>query len=47
VHWIAVTTGLVDGERVEILSPELSAQERVIVSGQVGLPEGSPVDVQP
>jgi multidrug efflux pump subunit AcrA (membrane-fusion protein) len=47
VHWVTVTTGLVEGERVEILSPELGAEERVIVSGQVGLPEGAPVDVQP
>jgi multidrug efflux pump subunit AcrA (membrane-fusion protein) len=47
VHWVAVTTGLVDGERVEILSPELGSEERVIVSGQVGLPEGTRVDVQP
>jgi multidrug efflux pump subunit AcrA (membrane-fusion protein) len=47
VHWVTVTTGLVDGDRVEITSPELGPEQRVIVSGQVGLPEGSPVDIQP
>jgi multidrug efflux pump subunit AcrA (membrane-fusion protein) len=45
-HWLEVETGLIDGDRVEILSPELRAT-RVVVSGLVGLPEGAPVVVQP
>jgi multidrug efflux pump subunit AcrA (membrane-fusion protein) len=45
-HWVEVKTGLVDGDRVEILSPDLGAA-RVIVTGLVGLPEDAPVVVQP
>ncbi|MGH7626939.1 MAG: efflux RND transporter periplasmic adaptor subunit [Gemmatimonadaceae bacterium] len=44
-HWITVTTGLQQGDSVEITSPPLAAGERVILSGQVGLPEGSRVRV--
>jgi RND family efflux transporter MFP subunit len=46
-HWITVTTGLQRGDSVEITSPPLAAGERVILSGQVGLPEGSRVRVVP
>lgn len=42
-HWVIVQTGATQGDRVEITSPPLNAGQRVIVSGQVGLPEGSPV----
>ena len=42
-HWVTVQTGATQGDRVEIMSPPLSPGQRVIVSGQVGLPEGSPV----
>lgn len=45
-HWIDVRTGLLDAASVEILSPALSPGTQVIVSGQVGLPEGSPVSIQ-
>ena len=45
-HWVEVKTGLVDGDKVEILSPDLGAA-RVVVAGLVGLPEGAPVVVQP
>jgi RND family efflux transporter MFP subunit len=47
VHWVEVTTGLIDGDRVEIVSPALPAGQKVIVAGQVGLPEDAPVIVQP
>jgi RND family efflux transporter MFP subunit len=43
VHWVTVATGASDGSMVEITSPALSTGQRVIVSGQVGLPEGSRV----
>lgn len=47
VHWVEVQTGLVDGDDVEILSPELEAGQAVIVSGQIGLPEGARVQERP
>jgi multidrug efflux pump subunit AcrA (membrane-fusion protein) len=46
-HWIEVQTGLSDEGRVEINRPSLTAGTQVIVSGQVGLPEGALVAVQP
>lgn len=46
-HWLVVTTGLTDNGRVEITSGTLSEGDRVVVSGQVGLPEGTPVSPQP
>ena len=42
-HWVTVTTGATQGGKVEIKSPALTPGQRVIVSGQVGLPEGSKV----
>lgn len=42
-HWVTVTTGASQGDRVQITSPALTAGARVIVSGQVGLPDGSRV----
>jgi multidrug efflux pump subunit AcrA (membrane-fusion protein) len=45
-HWVEVKPGLVDGDNVELLAPDLGAA-RVIVSGLVGLPEDAPVAVQP
>jgi RND family efflux transporter MFP subunit len=42
-HWVNVTTGATQGGNVEIKSPALTPGQRVIVSGQVGLPEGSKV----
>ena len=47
LHWIEVEIGLEDGSRVEIVSPRLAAGTRVVVSGQVGLAEGTPLAVQP
>lgn len=47
VHWVEVQTGLAEGDEVEILSPELTAGQAVIVSGQIGLPEGAPVQERP
>ena len=42
-HWVTVTTGATQGGAVEIKTPALASGQRVIVSGQVGLPEGSNV----
>jgi len=42
-HWIAVTPGIAQGGRTEIAAPPLDPASRVIVSGQAGLPEGTPV----
>ena len=42
-HWVTVTTGAAQGGVVEIKTPPLAPGQRVIVSGQVGLPEGSNV----
>ncbi len=42
-HWVTVTPGATQGGNVEIRAPTLAAGQRVIVSGQVGLPEGSKV----
>ncbi len=46
-HWIDVQAGLRDGARVEIVSPAIAVGERVIVSGQVGLPDGTRVRAMP
>jgi RND family efflux transporter MFP subunit len=42
-HWVNVTTGATQGGNVEIKYPALTPGQRVILSGQVGLPEGSKV----
>jgi multidrug efflux pump subunit AcrA (membrane-fusion protein) len=42
-HWIAVTPGIAQNGRTEIAAPALDPATRVIVSGQAGLPEGTPV----
>ncbi len=46
-HWIDVQTGLTDPAHVEIVSPPLAEGTRVVVSGQVGLPEDALVIIQP
>lgn len=46
-HWIGVQTGVREGDLVEIVSPHLAVGQRVIVDGQVGLPEGATVQIQP
>jgi len=43
VHWVGVSTGVQQGNDVEIVTPALAPGQRVIVSGQVGLPEASKV----
>jgi len=43
VHWQNVTTGVAQRANVEIIYPALASGQRVILSGQVGLPEGSKV----
>jgi RND family efflux transporter MFP subunit len=42
-HWVNVTTGATESGKVEIKYPALTPGQRVIVTGQVGLPEGSKV----
>jgi multidrug efflux pump subunit AcrA (membrane-fusion protein) len=42
-RWIDVEPGMSDSGRVEILRPRLSPGQRVIVSGQVGLPDSARV----
>jgi RND family efflux transporter MFP subunit len=46
-HWVAVTAGLSQGGRTEIVAPALAPDVRVITAGQAGLPEGAPVAVSP
>ena len=45
-HWLTVKTGIQSGGQTEIASGDLKEGDRVIVSGQVGLPEGAPVSSQ-
>jgi len=45
--WVQVRTGLERGDTVQIVSPKLAPGTRVIVSGQVGLPDGTRVRIQP
>lgn len=47
VRWLPVTTGAAEGGMVQIVSPPLDAGTRVIVAGQVGLPDGALVQVLP
>ncbi len=47
LHWVQVETGLEDSARIEILSPQLAPGTRVVLSGQVGLPEGTPLAIRP
>lgn len=46
VHWVGVTTGLRESGQTELTSGMTDGQ-LVIVSGQVGLAEGSPVKIEP
>lgn len=46
-HWVVVQTGTRQGDSVEITSPPLTPGGLVIVDGQVGLPEGAHVRIQP
>ncbi len=46
-HWIDVQTGVHQDGQVEIVSPAVAVGDRVIVSGQVGLPDGAPVRATP
>lgn len=46
-HWAQVTPGLVADGHVEIIAPRLAVHSRVVVSGQVGLPDGARVRVEP
>lgn len=46
-HWVEARTGIEQEGLVELLSPPLADGERVITAGQVGLPEGAPVEVRP
>lgn len=42
-HWVRVSPGIVDSMWAEIIAPRLTVGQRVITSGQVGLPDGSRV----
>ena len=42
-HFREVNTGIVEGDKTQIVSPALSPGDRVIVQGQVGLVEGTRV----
>lgn len=46
-HWVRVTPGLKENGRTEILAPPLRQEDRVLVSGLVGLPEGKLLAIQP
>ena len=52
-RWVQVTTGIREGDAVEITAPPPSPQPAlavgtpVIVAGQVGLPDGARVQAQP
>jgi RND family efflux transporter MFP subunit len=46
-HWVEVTPGLEADGRVEITAPPLAVHSRVVVSGQVGLPDSAHVRVEP
>jgi multidrug efflux pump subunit AcrA (membrane-fusion protein) len=47
VHWVDVTTGVSARGLVEITAPPLPLGAPVVTSGQVGLPEGARVPVEP
>lgn len=44
-HWVVVQTGAQQGDRVAIASPPLAPGQRVIVQGQVGLPDSTRVQI--
>lgn len=46
-RWVEVTPGLRGRGLVQITAPTLAPAARVVVSGQVGLPEGAPVAAAP
>jgi len=45
-HWVDVVTGLRGPAGTEIVSPALTTSDRIVVSGQVGLPEGAGVTIR-
>jgi multidrug efflux pump subunit AcrA (membrane-fusion protein) len=45
-QWVDVVTGLHGAAGTEIVSPPLSTSDNVVVSGQVGLPEGARVTIR-
>ena len=45
-HWVDVVTGLRGAAGTEIKSPDLSLSDQVVVSGQVGLPEGARLTIR-
>jgi len=42
---VPVTEGIESGDRIEILSPKFSAQDRIIVTGNYGLPDTAKVKI--
>ena len=47
IRWVPVTTGASEGGLVQIVSPRLEPKTRVIVAGQVGLPDGASIRILP
>lgn len=47
VHWSAAAVGLRGAAGTELLAPPLAPGDRVVVAGQVGLPEGAAVSPRP
>jgi RND family efflux transporter MFP subunit len=47
VRWQTVRSGVSAGGTVEVLEPPLSEGTQVVTDGQVGLPDGAPVQVVP
>ena len=45
-HWVEVVTGLRGPSGTEIVSPALAPSDSVVVSGQVGLPEGARLTIR-
>jgi multidrug efflux pump subunit AcrA (membrane-fusion protein) len=45
-HWVDVVTGLHGAAGTEIVSPPLSPTDSVVVSGQIGLPDGARVTIR-
>jgi hypothetical protein len=45
-HWQSLKSGAAQGGKVEVVAPALEEGAEVVIEGQVGLPEGAPLEVQ-
>jgi hypothetical protein len=43
---VLVTTGIKDRQNIEIISPKFSNQDRILTTGNYGLPDTATVDVK-